>query len=143
MQTFLPYPNFAESAAVLDDKRLGNQRNEALVLLRVLRGRTRGWKRHPAVRMWQGHERALTAYGLAICSEWTERGYADTVAEQLREEAADAPLDSIAPPRWLGNEAFHASHRGNLVRKDPEHYGPLWPDADPGASYVWPLSLRT
>lgn len=35
MQTFLPYPDFAQSAAALDDKRLGSQRNEVLVLLRA------------------------------------------------------------------------------------------------------------
>src|SRR4051812_11825960 len=35
MQTFLPYADFAETARVLDPKRLGNQRTEALGILRV------------------------------------------------------------------------------------------------------------
>jgi len=30
MQTFLPYPGFADSARVLDRRRLGKQRGEAL-----------------------------------------------------------------------------------------------------------------
>lgn len=36
IQTFLPYPNFNESARVLDDKRLGKQRVECLQILNVL-----------------------------------------------------------------------------------------------------------
>ena len=36
MQTFLPYPDFAASAAALDDRRLGKQRVEALQVLRAL-----------------------------------------------------------------------------------------------------------
>jgi hypothetical protein len=36
MQTFLPYPNFAQSAACLDNKRLGKQRVEVLKILNAL-----------------------------------------------------------------------------------------------------------
>ena len=32
MQTFLPYANYTKSAQVLDDKRLGKQRVEALLI---------------------------------------------------------------------------------------------------------------
>lgn len=35
MQTFLPYPDYAESAAVLDLKRLGKQIIEACQIARV------------------------------------------------------------------------------------------------------------
>jgi hypothetical protein len=42
VQTFLPYPDFGETARVLDPKRLGNQRSEALVILRVCRIPTYG-----------------------------------------------------------------------------------------------------
>lgn len=48
MQTFLPYPSFAESARVLDRQRLGKQRVEVLQLLRALTGQTKGWANHPA-----------------------------------------------------------------------------------------------
>lgn len=67
MQTFLPYADFAASAAVLDKPRLGKQRVEALQVLRALTYPTYGWKRHPAVRMWAGFERGVAAYGLAVC----------------------------------------------------------------------------
>lgn len=36
MQTFLPYPDFRESARVLDNKRLGKQRVECLQILQTL-----------------------------------------------------------------------------------------------------------
>ena len=36
MQTFLPFADFAASAAVLDDRRLGKQRVETLQVLRAL-----------------------------------------------------------------------------------------------------------
>ena len=43
MQTFLPYPDFAASAAALDTRRLGKQRVEALQVLRALTRVTYGW----------------------------------------------------------------------------------------------------
>jgi hypothetical protein len=149
VQTFLPYPDFAASAAVLDDRRLGKQRVEALQVLRALTWETYGWKRHPAVRMWAGYPDGVAAYGLAICAEWVRRGRADTCAATIGTDLAAA---GHPPPRlqaelaargqlpaWIGDERVHRSHRSALVRKDPEHYGPLFPDADPEAGYVWPV----
>jgi len=78
VQTFLPYANFAASAAVLDVRRLGKQRVEALQILRALTREVYGWKRHPAVLMWAGYEEGLAAYGLTMCAEWIDRGHADT-----------------------------------------------------------------
>jgi Pyrimidine dimer DNA glycosylase len=59
VQTFLPYPNFAASAAVLDDRRLGKQRVEALQVLRAVAREAYGWKRHPVVRTWMGYPEAI------------------------------------------------------------------------------------
>lgn len=154
MQTFLPYADFAASAAVLDAKRLGKQRVEALQVLRSLRIPDYGWKHHPVVKMWRGHEAALAAYGLAIVREWTGRGHADTCEAlildevlQLTGKAAPPPtqdaLDAGQLPPWLGDEALHASHRAALIRKDPAYYRPRFRDADaldPDAPYVWPVS---
>jgi hypothetical protein len=36
VQTFLPFPDFDRTARVLDDRRLGKQRVEALQVLRAL-----------------------------------------------------------------------------------------------------------
>jgi Pyrimidine dimer DNA glycosylase len=41
VQTFLPYPDFARTAAVLDDRRLGKQRVEVLQILNAMH-RTNG-----------------------------------------------------------------------------------------------------
>jgi hypothetical protein len=148
MQTFLPYPDFAASAAVLDDKRLGKQRVEALQVLRALTRPTYGWKRHPAVRMWAGYPAGVAAYGLAVCDEWVRRGWADTCAATIGTDLAAAGLP---PPRtqaelalrsglpeWLGDERVHRSHRAALVRKDAEFYRSAFPDADPELPYFWP-----
>jgi hypothetical protein len=149
VQTFLPYPDFAASAAVLDNLRLGKQRVEALQVLRALTRPTYGWKRHPAVRMWAGYPDGVAAYGLAICAEWVGRGRADTCAATIatdlaaagrpppREQAELARFAELPP--WLGDERLHRSHRSALVRKDPGFYGPRFPDADPALVYYWPV----
>ena len=149
MQTFLPYPDFAESASVLDWRRLGNQRRETLQILaavthfKVVDGALRyvdrpGWQHHAAVRMWSGHASTLIAYGLAVCDEWVSRGYRDTCTGKLRLIAEVVP--ESGPPAWLGDSAFHHAHRSNLVRKYPGHYRPLWPDIPDDLPYVWPTA---
>jgi hypothetical protein len=149
VQTFLPYLDFAASAAVLDDRRLGKQRVEALQVLRALTRPIYGWKRHPAVRMWAGHAAAVASYGLDVCAEWVGRGRADTCAATIGTDLAAAGLgppqsqaelaDRGLLPAWIGDDRVHRSHRSALVRKDPEFYGPLFPDADPALEYVWPV----
>lgn len=138
MQTFLPYPEFAASARVLDRQRLGKQRLEALHVLRLLLGHGRGpgWRSHPVVAMWRGHENALALYGMAICSEWRRRGYADAQLPLFR--AAFDPERTLRPPPWLGVPELHASHRANLLRKDPAFYGRYGWDEDPSLPYLWP-----
>ena len=143
MQTFLPYPDFAASARVLDNRRLGKQRVEAVQVMRTLLGvGSGGWSNHPAVKMWRGREAALWEYTRAVCDEWIARGYDNTKCEQhLADLAVTLRRDadrSYAYPDWLGDEALHESHRANLVRKLPEHYGALWPDVQPAEGYVWP-----
>jgi hypothetical protein len=151
VQTFLPYADFTESARALDDRRLGKQRVEALQILRALTYPAYGWKHHPAVKMWRGHEEALAAYGLTIVAEWTARGRADTCAATI---VADLRLAGLSPaprtqaelaasgdlPSWLGDAAFHASHRAALLRKDPQFYAGRFPGTDPELLYVWPVS---
>ncbi|GGY14222.1 MSMEG_6728 family protein [Streptomyces anandii] len=153
MQTFLPYPGFTESARTLDRRRLGKQRVEALQVLRGLTVPGYGWRRHPAVRMWAGYEEALVRYGLDVCHVWRDHGHQDSCAATLvsdlaavrpgapvREQPELAAAGELPP--WLGDEALHRSHRSALVRKDPEHYGPLFPGVPDDLPYVWPASDR-
>ena len=121
MQTFLPYPDFSESAKVLDRQRLGKQRVETIQILKALTLPSYGWSRHPATLMWRGHVPALVQYGLAICAEWKRRGYVDNCAPQIAAFQPDGEISPL-PPKWLGDPSFHASHRSNLLRKDPQHY---------------------
>lgn len=138
VQTFLPYADFALSAASLDRQRLGKQRVENLQIMRALLDPTSGWQNHPAVVQWRGYEMALIAYQAAVCLEWTTRGYKDTCFEKTRDLWSAARTPGIGIPEWLGDERLHLSHRSNLVRKNPEHYGPQFPDADPAMPYWWP-----
>ena len=41
-------------------------------------------------------------------------------------------------PPWVGDEALHLSHRSALVRKDPEHYRPIFGYVPDDLPYVWP-----
>jgi hypothetical protein len=119
VNTFLPYHSFRESAEILDRARLGKQRLEVYQILRTLFGLTHGWKNHPCTKMWKGYENALCLYGIACCEEWSRRGYKDNTGPLIREFMT---TDITVMPPFLGNEAFHASHRSNLKRKDPIHY---------------------
>ena len=150
MQTFLPFPDFAASARVLDQRRLGSQRMEGLMCLRGCTRPGYGWRHHPASKMWKGYEEALARYVLEICAEWTRRGFADTVAEQVRAEVAEhlgirrirtqaALARAGRLPPWLGEERFHRGHQSNLLRKLPDHYRPLLPAGVPDdLEYDWP-----
>jgi hypothetical protein len=99
----------------------------------VLAGLTKGWRNHPAVLMWKGHEPALNEYGLVICKEWKERGFADTLSDKFYVN----PNIQIEYPSWLGNTQFHESHQANLVRKFPEHYRQYFPEIDDTLPYYW------
>lgn len=147
MQTFLPYASFTRSAAALDRTRLGKQRVEALQVQRALTVPGYGWRHHPAALMWRGYEEALACYGVVICREWLRRGYADTcldtIVSQFGAEPRSQPQLRRAGrlPRWLGNRALHRSHQSSLLRKDPAHYGPLFPGVPDDLEYVWPAPL--
>ncbi|WP_460962149.1 MSMEG_6728 family protein [Parasphingorhabdus pacifica] len=154
MQTFLPYPDFIETARVLDTKRLGKQRVETMQVLRALTVPGYGWRTHPAVVMWTGYAELLARYGLDVCAVWCSAGYRDTCAATIaadleraagtttvrtREELA---LVGELPP-WLGDRRFHRSHQSALLRKDPGHYRRYFPGVRSDLPYVWPVSDRS
>lgn len=139
MQTFLPYPDFRQSLECLDTKRLGKQRVEALQLVRAIENpNAKGWKNHPACRMWQGYVNALKLYHDISIQVWIERGYRNTMPLFLLGADAPPPEGIVSPP-WLGDEAFHRSHQSNLLRKFPEHYATYFLDCPHDLPYVWPV----
>jgi hypothetical protein len=135
VNTFLPWPDLERSAKALDNKRLGKQRVEALQILRVNLGLTKGWRNHPAAVMWRGHDGYLYMYTNAMCMEWRRRGYKDTVQLRLQELYEQYDLTGWTKPWWWGLAEVHRSHRSNLKRKDPNYYTF---NVKPTLPYVWP-----
>jgi hypothetical protein len=149
MQTFLPYPDFADSARALDSKRLGKQRVEVIQIVRALTRPGYGWASHPAVLMWKGYEEALGRYGLVCCEVWTGLGFGDTCAATITGDLAAAGVPQVrdqpelhrvgAVPPWLGDDAVHLSHRSALVQKDGAFYAERFPDTPADLPYYWPV----
>jgi len=133
MQTFLPYPNFEKSAKVLDNKRLGKQRVEAFQILNIIlnRTKTKGWRNHPAVKMWKGHPNALKSYFNCCLNEWISRGFNNNMGfEVIR--------GKVKNPTLIGKKKFHDSHRSNLLRKDKKYYSQFGWKVGDGLEYCWP-----
>lgn len=162
MQTFIPVTtSFADMAKVLDNKRLNKQALEGWQVLMVLleldpNGNHRpakGWRNHPAVNMWRGHETSLNTYIQFMVAEWKARGYNSTIgdkAKQTMQHAEAAGLISthtLSMPMWIEDtelyELVASSHRRALLNKEYEWYSQFgWPE-DEGHrpetySYVWP-----
>lgn len=149
MQTFMPYPDFVQSVSCLDYRRLGKQRVEAWQIFFALPEHTSSaWRNHPAVKMWRGYAPALLVYGLHCCLQWRVRGYVDNMGSRfhnmlgdlLEVEPKDIDHSAIVMPPWLGRPDFHAAHRSNLLRKDPEWYGQFGWSEKPTLEYVWPVA---
>lgn len=153
MQTFLPYPDFRQSLEVLDIKRLGKQRVEALQVVRALQRPGYGWSNHPAVLMWKGYEEGLACYGLLCCELWVTKGYGDTCAASITKDIGALGISQVrsqeglsevsALPPWLGDSRLHLSHQSALVRKNPGHYRPYFPDVPANLPYFWPVRSPT
>jgi hypothetical protein len=162
MQTFVPLTeSYDDVAKVLDNKRLNKQALEGWQILMNLleldpQGNFRpakGWRNHPAVKMWRGHEMALYVYIQAMVKEWKSRGFNSTIGEKaqatmLRAEELgllDHPSD---PPSWIRDMAFFdeiaSSHRTALLSKEYEWYSQFGWEEDPGYrpetyEYIWPV----
>lgn len=138
MQTFLPYKEFDKSAKVLDYKRLGKQRLEAMQLVNSIIKLQEdphakvGWHNHPARRMWVGYLDALKEYCNIMIAEWIFRGYNNTM------QFYTLKSDAVHPP-WIGDPQVHSSHRANLLRKDFNFYSSYGWTEDPTTPYYWPV----
>lgn len=149
MQTFLAGQSYSQSAALLDNKRLGKQRVECLQILQII-GRKQGWLpnpenkkgfwNHPAVRMWESNPYALALYTDIICDEWKFRGFQDTVLPKTKVLVKLMPpaINHRQYPDWY-NQEFIRSHQSNLIRKDPDFYGPKFPGVPDNLPYIWPV----
>ena len=161
MQTFVPHTDsFERIAQELDNKRLNKQVLEAWQLMLVLtslnpQGEHRdpkGWRNHPAAKMWEGHEKALALYATTMCDEWLKRGYKSTMIPKIQGTLVRALelgriSDKLTFPYWFKDkdvyEQIASTHRVALLRKEYEWYSQFgWPE-DKGYrpeyyQYLWP-----
>lgn len=139
MNTFLPYPDFAECARVLDTRRLGKQIIECRQILKAILDPNYGWQNHPAVNMWREDEDSLTLYADHMNDEWVERrGKSHGAYLNMCDDLGWCFCGVKRWPKWLGDERLHSSHRANLLRKDPVHYGQFGWKEEPAEGYFWP-----
>jgi Pyrimidine dimer DNA glycosylase len=143
MQTFLPIADFESSVAALDWRRLGKQRVECKQIMKALTATSGGWVNHPATVMWRGYEKALATYWLACCREWKRRGYVDNLGLEAAKALEDMADKQLEWPWWIGDERFHASHRSNLLRKDPAWYSQFGWTEPATLPYEWPRPDKT
>ena len=130
MQTFLPYESFTKSLEVLDYKRLGKQRVEAMQILKALHIPNYGWKNHPCVKMWRGHDNALRDYMNKAILLWVDKGFNNTMQLQ--------PVKpNYTRPVWLGDTKLHTSHQSNLLKKDSEFYSKYDWNVSDDIPYYW------
>lgn len=151
MQTFLPYADFAESARSLDLRRLGKQIIENRQINKAIIDPDYGWQNHPAVNMWRGYQTALFWYAAECADEWTERRgkMHGAWVNMLNDDMVayvflhmERSAGTLKLPPFIGDEAFHRSHRSNLLRKDYEHYSQFFgTDTPTDLDYIWPVGV--
>ena len=132
MNTFLPHPDYAISAAMLDNQRLGKQRAEVKAIYEMCRNPR--FATQPVVRTWRDHLWHLMAYGIACCDEWTKRGFEDNLKPFF--EFVQRGLPQGPKPEF--SKLFHATMRANLIRKYPMFYSRYKWTEQPMEGYAWP-----
>lgn len=142
MQTYLPFPDFAESLACLDDKRLNRQRSDVRQILDACKeAPPEDGKEHGAIAQWRGNELELINFGVRACLEWKIRGNPDATTQIiLGYRKYFTGHDEL--PEWFGNPSVHLAHQSMLLRLAPSHFREYFPDAPDDLPMVWPRSQR-
>jgi len=140
MQTFLPYENFEQTAKCLDYRRLGKQRVECKQIILALTNPDKGWKNHPATKMWKNNVECLAYYGTCMCKEWINRGYKDSCLEFFNQFIKHDNFNDISKPSWLGDINFHNSHKSKLLQKNNEFYSQYGWCVNRNLEYIWPIN---
>jgi len=156
MQVFMSEYTFEESARVLDNKRLVKQLLEGRQILAALAGQTKGWRNHPATKMFEGYESALFDYLYYVAKEMEERGYKteNNWNEIMRLRGGIDCENGYSMPPWFNDRAtLHSvvtTHRRSLYNKAPELYPQYEYEASIGAglvccdscNYYWPTHVK-
>lgn len=156
MQTFLPYDDFHEVASVLDSKRLNKQLLEGRQILSALAGLSKGWRNHPATKMWAGSEGVLHRYLFAIAQECKVRGIKYDKNIEAIDDICFNHFNNISVnsrPFWMKDKTILSrittTHQANLYLKDSYEYAMFqsaYDDVlnDPccdGCKYYWPTHV--
>jgi len=154
IQTWLPLPDFAESARTLTDGHLQDQRLHVLELLEFYHSVEESqlpeeYEPHrlltneaPIIRMWKGYVPQLAEYGLECCEEWgVRKAMLDPLYEHIsfHLECAIGEEVDLTKPNWFGDVDFHLSHQAALLKKNRQHYQRYFM-ADGDRAVVWPVS---
>lgn len=151
MQTFLPSKSFRKSAKLLDYRRLGKQRVEAMQILNILLSNKQvAWRNHPAVLQWKGYEGSLFAYLCAMSNEWSARGYKnEKIAEYINSMIDPSSInfnllgETYNKPSWLGSKKYHDSHKSKLLQKNPTFYSQFNWKVPQDLEYFWPVTKNS
>jgi hypothetical protein len=118
MQIFIPHSDYEESGWSLypgHPGHLGNQfYREGKTIIKG------GWKNHPASKMWWGYRYSLCEYLKILYHILRERGINDYIVHYNEICEMQKQFVNAGKPPFIGNEAFHDSHKSNLIRKDRE-----------------------
>ena len=126
----MPYKDYDKTAKSLDNKRLNKQILECYQVLNVLSNPspTAGWRNHPAVKMWRGHEFALYNYVQIMITEAQRRGIkTDKNSDNIYRLRMRHGFDwGMGNPSWMSDKKtmkrITATHKANLFKKEPESY---------------------
>lgn len=138
MITPLPFSSFAQSAACLSDRHLGRARHDTAELIKINQHELAVWPGRLTIPslIWEGYTPMLARYLNLLIDEWEERGYVSTVIHRV-----NIPR-MVVNPWWLLDtpvaEQLTASHRSNLLRQDPQHYGQFGWEESHDLPYYWP-----
>lgn len=186
VNTFILCSDLRESFKLLDNRRLGKQRVEAKQIIDVLLlydqinndcttqeqlidlaksnilfENVKGWKNHPATKMWIGHTNALKAYFNLCVKEWISRGKNNTMQlydinenefscyEYIVQSQADsgdlcgAFVEAESKnkfPRFVSFPPLHLSHKASLKMKDAAFYSAFDVGVYANKGYFWPCN---
>lgn len=149
MQTLLPLTDFDETAKILRTTDLENQILQCIIVLDTLHeveGRSTGWRNHPVMEMWRGHEAHLCHYSLTMCDEFKYRyRYEPEQAERIRwhlDNVTCVEDFEMTKPEWMEDplqmNLLQRSHRSFLMSKDSRFYRKYKWDVPTGLPLYWP-----
>ena len=144
VNTFILSNDIKETMKILDYKRLGKQRVEAMQIINILtqiqslsqtQTKIPGWSNHPIVLMWKGYINGLKYYCNCAIDEWIARGYKNTMEKYV--------ISDFIMPWWCLNIQVQMSHRASLYRKDPIYYDSIRPSIEYiNTGYIWISKLN-